>query len=117
MYTLFLTITLMTEPESSGGVLGSSTGWMPLLFDTTVMFLTMYRTASSVYSRNASDMLQVLFREGLLYYRCVDARIYYIIIANTTQLHLHDHPDIDHNGKHHWCWNPQYFFPVRMLPS
>jgi hypothetical protein len=42
------------------------------------MFLTMYRTARSVYSRSTSDMLQVLFREGLLYYRCVGARILYI---------------------------------------
>jgi hypothetical protein len=62
----------MTKLKSSGGVLASSTAWLPLLFDTTVMFLTMYRTGSSVYSKNASEIFRVLFREGLLYYRCVD---------------------------------------------
>ncbi|KAF8487698.1 hypothetical protein F5888DRAFT_121764 [Russula emetica] len=51
-----------------GRTLASSTAWLPLLFDTTVMVLTMYRTARSVHSRTTSDMFRVLFREGLLYY-------------------------------------------------
>lgn len=83
---------------SLGRTLSSSTGWLPLIFDTTVMFLTMYRTARSVYSRTTSDMFRVLFREGLLYYSIIcTATLALTIMVNTTgesirnvvsQLHL-----------------------------
>ncbi|KAF8495721.1 hypothetical protein F5888DRAFT_535244 [Russula emetica] len=61
-----------------GRALASSTAWLPLLFDTTVMVLTMYRTARSFHPRNTSDIFCVLFHENLLYYRCVGVRILYI---------------------------------------
>ena len=47
----------------------SSTAWLPLLYGTVVVSLTVYRTACSVLSKNTSEMLRVLLREGLLYYR------------------------------------------------
>jgi hypothetical protein len=71
------------------------------------MFLTMYRTARSVYSRTTSDMLHVLFREGLLYYRCVGARILYIhhcpqlAPPNTVQFHMHHHFGFDHTDQYY----------------
>ena len=50
-------------------------------------------------------MFRVLFREGLLYYRCVDARILYIIplnsaLPNAVQLHMHRHFGFDHNDQY-----------------
>jgi hypothetical protein len=81
-----------------GRPLASSTAWLPLVFDTTVMFLTMYRTARSVYSRTTSDMFRVLFREGLLYYSFIcTVTLVLTIMINTagqsirnvvSQLHL-----------------------------
>ncbi|KAF8465000.1 hypothetical protein DFH94DRAFT_784272 [Russula ochroleuca] len=67
--------TMIVDPKI-GRALASSTAWLPLLYDTVIVSLTLYRTASSVYSKTASNLLRVLLREGLLYYRCVvDAHI------------------------------------------
>ena len=46
----------------------------------------MYRMARYVYTGTTSDMFRVLFREGLLYYRCVGARILLIISSNSAPL-------------------------------
>jgi len=81
-----------------GRTFTSSTAWLPLVFDTTVMFLTMYRTARSAYSRTTSDTFRVLFREGLLYYSIIcTVTLVLTIMINTaapsirnvgSQLHL-----------------------------
>ncbi|KAI0275935.1 hypothetical protein BGY98DRAFT_989250 [Russula aff. rugulosa BPL654] len=73
--------------RSSGKTLASSTAWLPLVFDSIVMFLTMYRTARSVYSRTTSDLFRVLFREGLLYYCCICTitLVLTIMITSTAQ--------------------------------
>ncbi len=74
---------------SSGRPLASSTAWLPLLYDTVVMFLTLYRTAGSVYSRTRtpSDMFRVLFREGLVYYCfiCTLTLVLTIMITSSDQ--------------------------------
>jgi hypothetical protein len=75
-YPLVDSCTGIIDPKV-GRTLASSTAWLPLVFDSIVMFLTMYRTARSVYSRTTSDLFRVLFREGLLYYWYVGARILY----------------------------------------
>jgi hypothetical protein len=69
-YPLVDSCTGIIDPKV-GRTLASSTAWLPLVFDSIVMFLTMYRTARSVYSRTTSDLFRVLFREGLLYYCCI----------------------------------------------
>jgi len=66
-YPLVDSCTGIIDPKI-GRTLASSTAWLPLVFGTTVMFLTMYRTAMSAYSRTTSGVFRVLFREGLLYY-------------------------------------------------
>jgi len=70
-----------------GRALASSTAWLPLVFDTTVMFLTMYRTARSFKSGTKSDMVHVLFNEGLLYYSfiCTITLILTIMINTADQ--------------------------------
>ena len=55
--------------------MASSTAWLPLLYDTVIVSLTLYRTASSVYTEPTSFMRRVLFQEGLLYYWCVNAQV------------------------------------------
>jgi hypothetical protein len=54
----------------------SASAWLPLLYDTVVVILTVARTASSVYSKVPGQMLRVLFREGILYYWSVDTMPY-----------------------------------------
>jgi hypothetical protein len=84
------------------------------------MFLTMYRTARSAYSRTATDMFHVLFREGLLYYRCVGARILHHCHSappNTVQLHMQRHFGFDYNDQYYGPIYPQRRFSVRMLLS
>jgi len=76
----------------------SSTAWLPLIYDTVVVSLTVYRTASSVLSRNTNELFRVLLREGLLYYSviCTITMILTIMILHadpsirniTAQLHL-----------------------------
>jgi hypothetical protein len=54
--------------------LAASTAYLPLLYDTVVVFFTIKRTAGSVTSKDASQMLRVLLREGLLFYGCVGCK-------------------------------------------
>ncbi|KAH9987097.1 hypothetical protein BJV77DRAFT_802734 [Russula vinacea] len=70
-----------------GRPLASSTAWLPLLYDTVIVSLTVYRTASSVYYKTASNLLRVMLREGLLYYSviCTITLILTIMINSATQ--------------------------------
>lgn len=54
----------------SRSALAASSAWLPLLYDTTVVLLTVNLTARSIYSssRNPSQMFRVLLQEGLIYY-------------------------------------------------
>jgi hypothetical protein len=78
--------TMIVDPKI-GRALASSTAWLPLLYDTVIVSLTLYRTASSVYSKTASNLLRVLLREGLLYYSviCTITLILTIMIDSATQ--------------------------------
>lgn len=51
----------------------SGSAWIPLLYDTVVLILTLYRTLPSIRSREtqAGDIVSVILRDGILYYRLV----------------------------------------------
>ncbi|KAH9952499.1 hypothetical protein BC827DRAFT_1254119 [Russula dissimulans] len=71
-YPLVDSCTMIIDPKIPGP-LASSSAWLPLLYDTIVVSLTVIRTASSVISKNPSQMFRVLLREGLLYYSVIFA--------------------------------------------
>ncbi|KAN0131524.1 hypothetical protein V8E53_010632 [Lactarius tabidus] len=60
--------TMIIDP--SVGPIASSTAWLPLLYDTVVLGLTLFRTARALYSKSTTQILRVMLQEGLLYYRC-----------------------------------------------
>lgn len=49
----------------------SASAWIPLLYDTVVLIFTLYRTLPSLKSREtqAGDIVRVILRDGILYYR------------------------------------------------
>lgn len=53
----------------SSGPIAASTAWIPLLYDTVAIGLTLYRTARALYTKSAGQILRVMLQEGLLYYR------------------------------------------------
>jgi len=89
--------TMIFDPKVTRAF-ASSTAWLPLIYDTVVVSLTVYRTACSVLSKNTSEMLRVLLREGLLYYSviCTISLILTVMLLHadqsvrniTVQLHL-----------------------------
>jgi len=69
-YPIVDSCTMIVDPKV-GRVLASSTAWLPLLYGTVVVSLTVYRTARSVYTRSTSNLFRILLREGLLYYSVI----------------------------------------------
>jgi len=55
----------------SSNVLASSSAWLPLLYDTVILGLTLYRTFPSLRNKTASYVMRRLFHDGLVYYRWV----------------------------------------------
>ncbi|VDB91798.1 unnamed protein product [Peniophora sp. CBMAI 1063] len=53
------------------GWAASASAWLPLLYDTTVVILTLIRTVSHAWHRGYSDIVSELLREGLLYYSII----------------------------------------------
>ncbi|KAF5347020.1 hypothetical protein D9756_011019 [Leucocoprinus leucothites] len=58
-----------TKPYS--GVLASSSAWIPLLYDTIIFLLTLYRTIPPLRRAEASYIIQRLLEDGLLYYSVI----------------------------------------------
>jgi len=61
--------TMIFEPSISG--LASSSAWLPLLYDTIVMLLTLYKTYPPIRKRESSYIAQRLFEDGLMYYSVI----------------------------------------------
>jgi hypothetical protein len=61
--------TMIFEPSLSKPA--SSSAWIPLLYDTFVVILTLCRTVPSVRHRTASHIVKVLLEDGLLYYSVI----------------------------------------------
>jgi|SRR6188768_871193 len=49
----------------------TSSAWIPLLYDTIIFGLTLYRTVPPIRREEASYILKRLLEDGLLYYRLV----------------------------------------------
>jgi len=61
--------TMIFEPSLSK--IASSSAWIPLLYDTIVVSLTLIRTIPSIRHRTASHIVKVLLEDGLLYYSVI----------------------------------------------
>ena len=61
---------LLTTSHSSG-VIASSSAWLPLLFETIVLALTLFRTYRGIRQASTGRVMRILLKEGVLYYRCV----------------------------------------------
>ena len=48
---------------------------MPLLFDTTVLSLTVYKTMAVVRGGSAGNVVKTFVRDGVLYYRSVSTHL------------------------------------------
>lgn len=64
----------VTDRIASKGI-ASASAWLPLLYDTIVLILTLKRTLGPVRNKTAGKIAQVLLRDGILYYRCVASSI------------------------------------------
>ncbi|KAH9029015.1 hypothetical protein EDB84DRAFT_252647 [Lactarius hengduanensis] len=64
--------TMIVDPHVPAWI-ASSTAWIPLLYDTVVVSLTLYRTGGALYSASKStgEIFRVMLREGLLYYSAI----------------------------------------------
>jgi hypothetical protein len=49
----------------------SASAWLPLLYDTIVLFLILYRTVPSIRHQQAGHVVQTIFEDGLLYYSVI----------------------------------------------
>jgi hypothetical protein len=65
----FPIVKITRDLTRSSGPIAASTAWLPLLYDTVVVGLTLYRTARALYTKSAGQILRVMLQEGLLYYR------------------------------------------------
>jgi len=64
--------TMIFDPRLPGPIT-SSTAWLPLLYDSVVVALTLFRTVRGIYTKSAGQILHVMLREGLLYYGVICA--------------------------------------------
>ncbi|KAH9172654.1 hypothetical protein EDB89DRAFT_878004 [Lactarius sanguifluus] len=71
-HALATSCTMIIDPDVPAWI-ASSTAWLPLLYDTVVVSLTLYRTGGTLYSASKStgEIFRVMLREGLLYYSAI----------------------------------------------
>ncbi|KDR82417.1 hypothetical protein GALMADRAFT_821800 [Galerina marginata CBS 339.88] len=61
--------TMIFDPSIS--ILASSSAWLPLLYDTVVVLLTLNRTIPSLRKKNSSYVMKRLLEDGLIYYAAI----------------------------------------------
>lgn len=49
--------------------MAAASAWLPLLYDTVILLLTLNRTLGPVRNKTAGRVMKVLLRDGMLYYR------------------------------------------------
>ncbi|KAH9986924.1 hypothetical protein BJV74DRAFT_988371 [Russula compacta] len=69
-YPLVDSCTMIVDPKISGP-LASSSAWLPLVYDTAVIFLTLIGTAKHRNSKDTGQMFRAMFKEGLVYYSVI----------------------------------------------
>jgi len=60
---------MIFDPSISGAA--SASAWIPLLYDTLVFGLTLYRTVPPIYREEASYIIKRLLEDGILYYSVI----------------------------------------------
>jgi len=63
--------TMVFDP--SIGPIASASAWLPLLYDTLILALTINRTLTAIRQRTAGKIMRVLLRDGILYYSVIFA--------------------------------------------
>ncbi|GJE88317.1 hypothetical protein PsYK624_044000 [Phanerochaete sordida] len=63
---------MIFDPAKVGGI-ASASAWMPLLYDTLILALTLNRTLGPVRNKTTSKIAKVLLRDGILYYTVIFA--------------------------------------------
>jgi len=66
-----LACTMIFDPAISS--LASSSAWLPLLYDTVVLGLTLAKTLPSLRNRNTAYVMKRLLEDGLIYYSAIFA--------------------------------------------
>ena len=66
-------IKFLNAISENRSVLAASSAWLPLLYDTVVLGLTVARTIPSLKNRNTAYVMKRLLEDGLIYYRWVAA--------------------------------------------
>ncbi|GJE97687.1 hypothetical protein PsYK624_139080 [Phanerochaete sordida] len=64
--------TMIFDDSKVGGI-ASASAWLPLLYDTLVLALTLKRTLGPVRNKTAGKIARVLLRDGILYYSVIFA--------------------------------------------
>lgn len=65
--------TMIFNPDQVPPVAATASAWLPLLYDTTVLVLTLARATPGLFSKSAGVMMHELVREGVLYYSVIFA--------------------------------------------
>jgi len=60
---------MIFDPAISGAA--SASAWIPLLYDTIIFGLTLYRTVPPIYREEASYIIKRLLEDGILYYSVI----------------------------------------------
>ncbi|KAI0754894.1 hypothetical protein C8Q80DRAFT_1117449 [Daedaleopsis nitida] len=63
--------TMIFNPDQVKGWLAAASAWLPLLYDTIVLVLTVRRTFSEVKHPSVSRTMRILLKEGILYYSVI----------------------------------------------
>ncbi|TBU48529.1 hypothetical protein BD309DRAFT_884159 [Dichomitus squalens] len=63
--------TMIFDTSKVKGVAASASAWTPLVFDTLVLGLTMYRTYSGIRKPTVGRTMWILLKEGVMYYSVI----------------------------------------------
>ncbi|KAJ7574869.1 hypothetical protein C8J56DRAFT_1124651 [Mycena floridula] len=65
--------TMIFPPELFRSTLAASSAWIPLLYDTVVFGLTLYRTISAIQNKTQLTVIRRILEDGILYYSIIFA--------------------------------------------
>ncbi|TFY51160.1 hypothetical protein EVG20_g11135, partial [Dentipellis fragilis] len=75
--------------DHRAGSMAAASAWLPLLYDTVVLCLTLFRTIVPVWHRTSGQILRVILREGMMYYSVI-----FSVTLVLTIMILHAEPSV-----------------------
>ncbi|KAA1473853.1 hypothetical protein DENSPDRAFT_803128 [Dentipellis sp. KUC8613] len=75
--------------DHRAGSMAAASAWLPLLYDTVVLCLTLFRTIIPVWHRTSGQILRVILREGMMYYSVI-----FSVTLVLTIMILHAEPSV-----------------------